>query len=310
MKTIFTVCLSLLFGQALLAQGCDELFISEYLEGSGNNKGFEIYNPTNAPIDLSAYTLQRWSNGASATSDELTLVGTIPAYGTWVVVNGQTTDEDLGGGNISPAVDPAMQAAANQLDNPYPAPTYMNGDDALVFVKNGTIPVDMFGKPGEDPGNAWTDNADAGYTSNDGGTWLTANHTLRRKSSITAGNTTVPVSFYALAEWDTLPNDTWDGLGWHSCICDPNMSVEENAQPIDFNVYPNPSSTGTVDISANLSILAIEVYDQSGRIVFQTVIEGNQSSFTLLTDEFEAGIYVINAHLEGRKTFSQRLIIQ
>lgn len=310
MKTIFTLCLSLVIGQAIYAQGCNELFISEYLEGSGNNKGFEIYNPTSEAIDLSAYTLQRWSNGASATSDELTLVGTIPAYGTWVVVNGQTTDEDLGGGNISPAVDPEMQAAANQLDNPYPAPTYMNGDDALVFVKNGTIPVDMFGKPGEDPGNAWTDNADAGYTSNDGGTWLTANHTLRRKSSITAGTTTVPVSFYALVEWDTLPNNTWDGLGWHSCVCDPNMSVEENVQPIEFNIYPNPSSTGKVDIAANFSIVAVEVYDQNGRIVFQTVVEGNQSNFTLLTDQFETGIYVVNAHLEGRKTFSQRLIIQ
>jgi hypothetical protein len=310
MKTIFTLCLSLVLGQAIYAQGCTELFISEYLEGSGNNKGFEIYNPTSEAIDLSAYTLQRWSNGASATSDELTLVGSIPAYGTWVVVNGQTTDEDLGGGNISPAVDLAMQSAANQLDNPYPAPTYMNGDDALVFVKNGTQPIDMFGKPGEDPGNAWTDNADAGYTSNDGGTWLTANHTLRRKSSIMAGNITVPVSFYALTEWDTLANDTWDGLGWHSCVCDPNMSVEENMKPIEFNVFPNPSSTGKVDITANLTILSVEVYDQSGRIVFQSEIEGTQSNFTLLTDQFEAGIYVVNAHLEGRKTFSQRLIIQ
>ena len=28
------------------AQDCEDLFISEYLEGSGNNKGLEIYNPT------------------------------------------------------------------------------------------------------------------------------------------------------------------------------------------------------------------------------------------------------------------------
>lgn len=309
MKTIFTLCLSLLVGQAIYAQGCTELFISEYLEGSGNNKGFEIYNPTSQPIDLSAYTLQRWSNGASLSSDELTLVGTIPAYGTWVVVNGQTTDEDLGGGQISPAVDPEMQALANQLDNPYPAPTYMNGDDALVFVKNGTTPVDMFGRPGEDPGNAWTDNADADYTSTDGGTWLTANHTLRRKSSITAGVTTPPLAFDTFLEWDTLPNNTWDGLGWHSCECDPDMSVEL-IKPIEFNMYPNPSSNGQVELTANLQITAVEVYDQNGRLVFQANVEANRKNYTLITEELETGIYVINAHLEGRKTFSQRLIIQ
>ena len=309
MKTIFTLCLSLLVGQAIYAQGCTELFISEYLEGSGNNKGFEIYNPTAEPIDLSAYTLQRWSNGASLSSDELTLVGTIPAYGTWVVVNGQTTDEDLGGGQISPAVDPEMQALANQLDNPYPAPTYMNGNDALVFVKNETTPIDMFGKPGQDPGDAWTDNAEGGYTSTDGGTWLSANHTLRRKSSITAGVTIPPVVFNTFLEWDTLPNNTWDGLGWHSCECDPNMSVEL-IKPIDFNMYPNPSSNGQVKLTANLQITAVEVYDQNGRLVFQANVEANKKSYTLITEELETGIYVINAQLEGRKTFSQRLIIQ
>jgi predicted extracellular nuclease len=29
---------------------CSDLFISEYVEGSGNNKALEIYNPTNAAI--------------------------------------------------------------------------------------------------------------------------------------------------------------------------------------------------------------------------------------------------------------------
>ena len=112
MKTIFTSIALLLAAQSLVAQGCTDLFISEYLEGSGNNKGFELYNPTANAIDLGPYVLQRWSNGAAASTDEINVQGTIPAYGTWVVVNGQTTDEDLGGGNTSPACDPIMQAYA------------------------------------------------------------------------------------------------------------------------------------------------------------------------------------------------------
>lgn len=59
---------SLLFGAASLyatqslAQ-CNELFISEYVEGTSNNKGVEIYNPTNASINLSGYQIGRYDNG-------------------------------------------------------------------------------------------------------------------------------------------------------------------------------------------------------------------------------------------------------
>ena len=38
------------------------LFISEYAEGSGNNKYFEIFNPTNQPVSLSDYSWVTTSN--------------------------------------------------------------------------------------------------------------------------------------------------------------------------------------------------------------------------------------------------------
>ena len=40
----------------------DNLFFSEYGEGSSNNKYFEIYNPTNDTIDLTNYAFARVSN--------------------------------------------------------------------------------------------------------------------------------------------------------------------------------------------------------------------------------------------------------
>ena len=46
------------------AQNCSQLFISEYVEGSGNNKALEIYNPTASAIDLSGYRIERFSNGS------------------------------------------------------------------------------------------------------------------------------------------------------------------------------------------------------------------------------------------------------
>ena len=57
---------------------------------------------------------------------------------------------------------------------------YFNGDDAMTIEKNGNI-IDIFGKVGEDPGAAWTDDISAGYTDANGGTWWTKRQTLIRK---------------------------------------------------------------------------------------------------------------------------------
>ena len=305
-KLIFFTFLVFL-GQQLLAQGCNELFISEYCEGSGNNKALELYNPTGSPIDLGPYVVERWSNGEAFAGDESNLIGTIPAYGTWVLVNGQTEDIDIGGGTISPAVDPVMQGYADQLDNPYPAPTYMNGDDALVIVKDGATVVDIFGLPGEDPGTAWTDNADEGYTSADGGAWLTANHTLRRKFDVNQGVTIPPMEFYALAEYDSLPENTWDGLGVHSCVCGADFVLENVILP-EVQMGPNPTDNGAFTINSNLVMTKIEVYAQNGQLMLteENGFLGLQRRIDI--NEFPAGIYVVNVLLDNNSTISQRVI--
>ena len=68
---------------------CEDVFISEYTEGGGNNKAVEIYNPTANPIDLSNYTLKRYSNGSTTNPDILQLSGTINPYDVVVITNGQ-----------------------------------------------------------------------------------------------------------------------------------------------------------------------------------------------------------------------------
>ena len=44
-----------------------ELFISEYIEGSGHNKALEIYNDTGASVNLAtgAYSVQYFFNGST-----------------------------------------------------------------------------------------------------------------------------------------------------------------------------------------------------------------------------------------------------
>ncbi|MCF8366174.1 MAG: lamin tail domain-containing protein, partial [Bacteroidales bacterium] len=77
----------------VFASAQTDLFFSEYCEGSGNNKGLEIYNPTSQTINLNDYWVVRYSNGSSVfTEGGVTqLQGSLEPYETHVLVNGQTT---------------------------------------------------------------------------------------------------------------------------------------------------------------------------------------------------------------------------
>jgi hypothetical protein len=284
---------------------CTELFISEYVEGSGNDKAIEIYNPTGSPIDLSSYLLARYSNGSSTiVGSTLQLSGTIAAYDAFVVVNGQTTIEQ---GGTSPAVSPALQALADQLDGPYGAngaPTYMNGDDAVTLEKNG-VKVDIFGKIGEDPGTAWTSTFPH---NNNQGTWITRDYTLTRKASVTGGVTTNPTVFDPLAEYDTLPENTWTGLGSHTCNCATGISEIDNS--VSVAVFPNPSNANFFNVSASEVIETIEVYNAMGQKVAQK--EGNKTAkhTRIETGELSKGMYVVKVTFDNKKATVTRLSIQ
>ena len=224
---------------------CSELFISEYIEGNGNNKAIEFYNPTGDYIELDGYTLIRYGNGSISPSDSAQLWGTVAPYSTWVLVNGQSEDFD-DGTFIYPACDPILQSLADQLDSDsYPAPTYFNGDDALVLTRYGEV-IDIFGKVGEDPGSAWTDDAESNFTDYNGGTWLTNNHTLQRKYDVSEGVTSNPLLFDTFLEWDTLPVETWEGLGYHDCYCN-EFSEEEEEEEVEFNLCESDFEFGDIE---------------------------------------------------------------
>ena len=226
------------------AQTPTDLFFSEYVEGSGNNKALEIYNPTSQTIDLSKYFIMRYSNGASTYAEGgiTNLSGTIAPYKTFVLVNGQTVDQ-----TNSPACSPELQKLANQLDGAYPAPTYMNGNDAMALIKttdgqvpnatlSNVIPVDLFGQVGlgtaikSETGWSYVKDTTVSYKTaagvaltgkvinyivqakatdgvNFGPFWMswTSNHSLIRKPNIVKGTVANPNPFKVNVEWDTVP---------------------------------------------------------------------------------------------------------
>jgi PKD repeat protein len=66
---------------------CSELFFSEYVEGSGNNKVIEIFNPLETSKSLSGYTLEIYSNGDLSPTTTWTLSGSIAAKDVYVFAN-------------------------------------------------------------------------------------------------------------------------------------------------------------------------------------------------------------------------------
>ena len=81
MKKTLLLILAMTIGQFMIAQDCSELFISEYVEGSGNNKAIEIYNPTDQNLALDDYNLTKYTNDNLDPTGEIPLTGTIPAFG-------------------------------------------------------------------------------------------------------------------------------------------------------------------------------------------------------------------------------------
>ena len=166
-----------------------DLFISEYIEGSGFNKAIELYNGTGAAVDLAVgvYTLELYSNGAAAASQTMALSGTISDGDVYVIANS--------------GADAAILAVAETTNN---SVINFNGDDAVVLRKNGFV-VDAFGQIGVDPGSQWIGGGQ--------------DDTLRRKVDICAADKNAEDAFDASLEWDVFTNNTFDGLGSHTANC-------------------------------------------------------------------------------------------
>lgn len=168
----------------------NSIIITEYVEGSGNNKVIEITNIGSADVDMGtdSYRIALYTNGSDTETDGrgLDLTGVLAAGASYMVYND--------GG------DPEFQFPDNGAAS---SATWFNGDDAIVLTKGGTV-VDSLGKVGEDPGSAWTD----------GDSWSTQNMTLRRKDSVTAGDAVTNDDFPgANNQWSAFEINTFDGLG-------------------------------------------------------------------------------------------------
>ncbi|MEM7161189.1 MAG: lamin tail domain-containing protein [Bacteroidota bacterium] len=201
---------------------CTDLFFSEYIEGSSNNKAIEIYNPTGSAVDLTDYQIQRFANGGTDPGGIYNFpAGTTLADGdVWVSANGQ-----------------ADAAILNVADEDTSSITFFNGDDAMILYKISTgDTLDIIGIVGEDPGSSWTV-----------GSGTTANNTLVRMATVQEGTTDWALSS---TQWDVLDNNDFSNIGSHTMIpCGATsafVNFASDALAID-------ESQGTLNIGVSLS---------------------------------------------------------
>ncbi|WP_188310302.1 lamin tail domain-containing protein [Arenimonas fontis] len=223
--------------------GAAELFLSEIVEGSSNNKAVEVFNGSGAEVDLAAggYRLQFFFNGNTSPGLTIPLAGTVAAGDVHVVAHSSSVA--------------AILAEADQTNGS----SWFNGDDAIVLLSGDTI-LDVAGQIGFDPGSQWG----SGLSS-------TADNTLRRKAGICAGDTDGSDAFDPALEWDGYPNDTFDGLGSHTATCagggtptDPAASGgaspaslaagDPTLLTVDVTPGANPESTG-LSVTADLGVI-------------------------------------------------------
>lgn len=249
---------------ASTAATADDLFFSEYVEGSGFTKYVEVYNGTGATIDLSDYEFRIYFNGSANVGNSQALSGTLD-NGEVLVLANSSANGYTGAVVTSTSVN-------------------FNGDDALELYNTATgSTVDIFGTIDEDPGSQWSD-ATSGNS--------TANATLRRKSSVLAGVTTNPgVGFPTLGtEWDLFANNDVSGLGAHSIDGAAGIEVTLTATDANGNMSSCTSSINVVDNMAPVAIcqdLNLQL-DANGMAIIDEAAVDNGSydncAFTIDTD--------------------------
>ncbi|OBA11849.1 nuclease [Acinetobacter calcoaceticus] len=112
-----------------------QLMFSQYVDGSSNRKGLEIYNPDGTTVNLADYEIQQFNNGGTAKTATFRLQGSLTSKQKFLVGRSELQAE--------------LGSKVNQV-----AALSFNGDDAVVLVYKGT-PVDRFGRIGERPEAGW-----------------------------------------------------------------------------------------------------------------------------------------------------------
>jgi endonuclease I/chitodextrinase len=238
------------------SNGATELFFSEYVEGSANNKALEIANVTNSTINLSGYTIKRQTNGGGAWLTPLDLssgsVTSIVPGDVFVVINGNADNATL--------IAEADISVPNMAPD-YGAPVSFNGNDPVGLFKNDVL-IDIIG------------------VFNGGSSNFAQDITLRRRSDISGPNV-----LYDHNEWESFAKNTVDDIGQHTSTLNVNDLVYNS-----IKMFPNPVNNNFLYFNSNQDIDVI-IYDILGKQVLIGKITSNKKYINV--SGLNKGIYIV-----------------
>ena len=162
-------------------------YLSEYIEGSSNNKAIELYNPGSIAFSLTGCFVDVYHTGSTTAVSTAITGTTIPAGGTFVYCHSSYALADVA----------ACQQLTSKAD--------WNGNDA-VQLRCGTTVYDILGQIGNDPGTAGWGTAPTSTT----------DHTLLRQCTVFAGDMVGTDTFIPASQWAGYPTDTHH-LGSRDC---------------------------------------------------------------------------------------------
>ncbi len=160
-------------------------------------------------MDLSQYTIELYTNSNTNATATLDLNGTLADGEVYVIAN--------------TGIDSSVQDEVDLFNNSI---TGFNGNDALVLKKGSTV-IDSMGQVGND-------------------TYWGEDVTLRRKTSVTSGDTDPTDSFDPTVEWNEYSLDTLDDLGTYTPAGGGAFAITKSAPPL---VMPGETYSYTLQVT-------------------------------------------------------------
>ena len=253
----------------------DIIFITELADPNDNDAAryVEIYNGGTAAVDLTGWTLRRYTNGNSepqTTGEDLSPIGSLAPGGIAIIAANGTAFE-------------AAFGMAADISAGSGGPADSNGDDQIYITDASDTIVDFFGVPGED--GTGTD-----HEFEDG--------RAERKASVTQGTATWDVD-----EWN-IDSDAGTGDGALDVDegFDPGVWIGadtaglDNESLVTFNMYPNPAND-VLNISSQSTINKVEIFNVLGQKVI--TIQVDDLSAEINVSNLNAGIYLIKYEINN-----------
>jgi endonuclease I/chitodextrinase len=261
------------------AGAASELFFSEYIEGDGGtNKALEIFNLTGATVSLTGYVVKLERNGAGVWTTPLALdsgaLKNIVPGDVFVIGNGDNSAPELQPNSANNTIGQVDLVQPVNEANEFGQPVNFNGNDAVALFKDDVL-IDIIGVFGSDANFA-------------------TNVTLRRNGDITSPTTT-----YNASEWESFPENTFDGIGSHTATLSTNDVVFKA-----FKMFPNPTNGNQIYFNVTEDA-TINIYTILGKLVQTSKVTKNKNSVDI--SKFSTGIYLLKIN-SGKQFITKKLI--